>query len=243
MKKKSTELQLKDIQIEQKIKIYISDDIKNKIKYLCQKIAKQEWSGILLYTNKGDINKPYEMQITLQDIIPMNKGNSTYTEYSFNEQGEDKHLDYIILNPEAESWHIGHIHSHNTMEAFFSQTDLKELKDNAGAHNFYLSLITNNYLDCVAKIVTKAEVFFTKKCKYKLFNSLGVPYFLEKENSGKEETNVFYDCEVIMNKEETIVSDFFKNSVQDIIDKEKTKEVTTFFSKTQKNNFYGYYEQ
>lgn len=50
-------------------------------------------------------------------------------------------------NEHLEECRIGHIHSHNTMGVFFSGTDWGELEDNAPNHNYYLSLIVNNFMD------------------------------------------------------------------------------------------------
>jgi hypothetical protein len=157
------------------------DDTLNKIKYLCREIAKVEWSGILLYSVEGTIREPEKMIITLQDIIPMNKGTQAYTEYNFNEKKRDssgyadRHIDYIEENEHALEWHLGHIHSHNTMAVFFSGTDMSELDDNSASHNFYLSLIVNNFMDFTAKVAFRATA------EYKI----SMPYIALDENGNK----------------------------------------------------------
>ena len=40
---------------------------------------------------------------------------------------------------------------------FFSGTDWSELEDNASNHNYYLSLIVNNFMDFCAKVCFIAE--------------------------------------------------------------------------------------
>ena len=83
----------------------------NQIKWLCKHIAKVEWSGVLFYSVVGSIKDPENMQITIEDILPMNKGTQAYTEYSFDERV----LNHMMDTPGADDWKMGHIHSHNTM--------------------------------------------------------------------------------------------------------------------------------
>lgn len=90
----------------------MSERILNQVQYLCQQIAKVEWSGVLFYSVTGSIKKPEDMVLTIEDILPMNKGNQTYTEYNLDERV----IDYMMDNETMEKgWKMGHIHSHNTM--------------------------------------------------------------------------------------------------------------------------------
>lgn len=92
-----------------------------KIQYLCSRISEVEWSGILLYSVKGSIRKPEEMELIAEDIIPMDRGSAGYTEYQYNKKSifnmdefDDKHIDYISencdSNPAVLEWKVGHIH-------------------------------------------------------------------------------------------------------------------------------------
>lgn len=83
----------------------------NQIQYLCQQIAKVEWSGILFYKTEGSIQDPETYKIILEDILPLHKGTSTYTEYTFDERV----IEYMEENEHLEECKMGHIHSHNTM--------------------------------------------------------------------------------------------------------------------------------
>ena len=58
------------------------------MKYLCKAIPEVEWSGILLYEVKGSIKDAKNMSLIVKDIIPMDKGSHTYTEYNFIEETE-----------------------------------------------------------------------------------------------------------------------------------------------------------
>lgn len=200
--------------------------ILEKIQYLCKMIPKVEWSGILLYSVEGDITNPSEMIITLQDIIPMHKGTSGYTEYQFNEKKrdtsgyEDRHIDYVMENSEAEDWIVGHIHSHNTMQVFFSGTDNEELEDNSPCHNFYLSLIVNNFMDFTAKVAVHAKVETTLPATYFASNGKGELYSaFQQDLKIAKDVVLVYDCEINSPKVEVEVDKWFSDSVDAIIKK------------------------
>src|SRR5690606_25480839 len=83
---------------------------------------------------------------------PMDKGSSAFTEYDFDE----RFVEYLMEDEERITYKVGHVHSHHNMAVFFSGTDTQELLDNAGAHNFYLSLIVNNRKEMTAKVAFEA---------------------------------------------------------------------------------------
>lgn len=207
----------------------MSKDILNKIVYLCQLIPEVEWSGILLYTVQGSIKKPNEMRVILKEIIPMNKHSKGYTEYRFNEVSrdlssiDDKMIDYFNERPEAleENWQVGLIHSHNTMPVFFSDTDMSELNDNAGSHNYYLSFIVNNKLDFLAKIASVAETENVVKGEYFANSENGEKYLVgTKEIKVSDKILMIWDCEIEYPKHELRIEDsIFVNNVDDIINK------------------------
>lgn len=141
------------MQFSPDIEVTMPKKIAEQIEYLCSKISKVEWSGILFYSITGDITDPKNFKIKLEDILPMDKGSSAFTSYDL----DNRFIDYMMDNPEAMDWKIGHIHSHNTMDVFFSATDVSELEDNSPNHNYYLSLIVNNYMDFQAKVAYIAK--------------------------------------------------------------------------------------
>lgn len=207
-------------------------NVLHKIQYLCKNIAKVEWSGIILYEVVGSIRKPETMQLILKDIIPMNKGTQAFTSYSFNEAKrdnsgyDDAHIDYMQNNPEAMKWRIGHIHSHNSMGVFFSGTDIEELHDNAPSHDFYFSIIVNNYMEFLAKIafLAKAQTT-TKKIPYVALDEKGKPYTIEEKAFTIEQEKLFLiDCKIDAPREEITVDDSFASQVTYIIEKEKRVE-------------------
>lgn len=211
------------------------DDVLNKIQYLCREIHEVEWSGILLYSNEGSIKDPENMIITLRDIIPMHKGDATYTSYEFTEKSRDlsgysdKHIDYCEENEEALMWTIGHIHSHNNMDVFFSTVDTKELEDNCGSHNFYLSLIVNNKMDFEAKVAVAAKAEGVVETTYEAMDEDGKLYTITENVKlrVKKDTMITYDCKIISNKDSIKLEDknFFEKCVDDIIFKANKPKV------------------
>lgn len=200
-------------------------EVYHQIQYLCKNISKVEWSGALFYTTEGSIQKPETFKITLKTILPLDMGTSAYTEYNLDE----RFMDFIEEDFEERSlWKLGHIHSHNTMNVFFSGTDMAELNDNAPAHNFYLSLIVNNYMDFMAKVAFIGEAKQDiKKVPYMAKDSEGKDYVIETQDFEVNTTKLFiYDCVIDAPKEEVIVSEIFNAQVAKIMEP-KPKPIPT----------------
>lgn len=200
------------------------NDVLNKIKYLCKTIPRQEWSGILLYTIEGSIKQPKDMMITLKEIIVMDKGSAAATEYNFNEKKRDnsgyldRHIDYTNEHEEAIFWKIGQIHSHHSMRVFFSDVDVSELNDNSASHNYYLSLIVNNYMDMIAKVAFRASVDTVVEANYTAIDDEGEPYVIQGSKfTVKKEKLYEYDCDIISNAEQITVPKEFADNVADVI--------------------------
>lgn len=154
---------------------------------MCREIPKVEWSGVLFYKVKGSITKPETFECIITDILPMDMGTSAYTEYEFDQDIAD----YIEEDDERFDWKIGHIHSHNTMRTYFSGTDMSELNDNSEFHNYYLSLIVNNFMDMVAKVAYRAD---TKGFSYTATDEWGNTYI--KEIKMAEQLLIIHDCDI-----------------------------------------------
>lgn len=234
------------MQLKPQSQVIMPKNVLHKIQYLCKNIADVEWSGIILYEVNGSIKKPDTLRLILKDIIPMNKGSKAFTSYNFNEAKrdnsgyEDAHIDYMMLNPNAMKWKIGHIHSHNSMDVFFSGTDMEELHDNAPSHDFYFSIIVNNYMDFMAKIAFMAKATMTtKEIPYIALDENGKPYTIETAFTIEQEKLFLIDCTIDSPKEEIIVDEIFSNQVQHIIDKEKKaiEAKKAAYSQQAKTNF------
>ena len=169
------------------------------------------------------------MELHAEDIIPMDKGSQGATEYEYNKKSmfdtskfDDKHIDYVESmcdeHPEVLEWKVGHIHSHNNMGVFFSGVDMKELEDNAKSHNFYLSLVVNNKMETVAKVISYAEAKHIFEGSFKAKDENGDDYEVEKGtfNFHKTLTKIF-DCEIIKDEKVIRVDARFQTYVDEII--------------------------
>ena len=214
----------------------------NQIRYLCQQIAKVEWSGVLYYKTEGSIKDPANMVLTLEEILPLNKGTGSYTEYEFGKA----FVEHMMENEHLDDCKVAHIHSHHSMSVFFSVTDWSELEDNAPNHNIYLSLIVNNSRDFCAKICFIVESADTKKFDFTAKDENGEKYVYSSENYEVNNRKlIVYDCDIIAPIEKDIlyegtiikgynkpiiVDDSFKVKVNTIIEEaNKRVTVTTSF--------------
>ena len=159
-----------------------------------------EWSGILFYSIKGGIEDPSKMKIIIEDILPMDKGNTSFTKYDFDERFED----YLMENPKHMDYYVGHVHSHHNMGVFFSGTDNAELVENSGAHNFYLSLIVNNHGDRIAKVAFRGTVEFESEIMQYAKNEKGEDYPIAKRMVQLKEEEVYVYDTVIKSKTKAV---------------------------------------
>lgn len=206
------------------------EKVLNQIKYLCKKIPRVEWSGVLFYSVEGSIKEPENLVFTLENILPMHKGTSGYTEYELGESV----IEYMMENEEAENWKMGHIHSHNTMNVFFSGTDWSELEDNAPNHNFYLSLIVNNFMDFCAKVCFIAE---SDKAQFTAKDENGKRYHYSLDEVSETKL-VVYDCDIESPVNVIEVEDDFRDKVNHIIEEAEAKptpRITGFSTVTTSN--------
>ena len=138
--------------LAESIKVVITEDFLNKVKFLCNSVRSKEWSGIVWYKHAGTIKDIENFSITPIDILLMDIGTQSHTEYKFTHEVTD-----FVMKKELFMYKFGHIHSHNTMSVFFSGEDDNELNHNCDTHNYYFSLIVNNYMDMIAKVVFRAK--------------------------------------------------------------------------------------
>lgn len=211
----STSQKLERLHLTNKVKLTIPDDVIYKIKYLCKSIAKDEWSGVLFYQVEGSIKDTANMNIILKDILLMDKGDKTNTKFNWDEDV----VEYQMNNPESIEWLKGHIHSHNTMAVFFSGTDWDELNDNCTAHNFYLSVIVNNFIDIEAKVAFTAESTNKYSCK----DEDGNNYILTVSHDGFKPYMFTYDCVIDIPEHQIVVPDEFKDRITLIEEKAAKK--------------------
>ena len=101
---------------------------------------------------------------------------------------------------------------------FFSGVDIKELEDNAKNHNFYLSLIVNNKMETVAKVISYAEAKHIFEGSFKAKDENGDDYEIEKGTFDFHKTlTKTFDCQIIKDEQVIRVDARFQTYVDEII--------------------------
>jgi proteasome lid subunit RPN8/RPN11 len=199
------------------IKLIISPSLQAQVLYLCSRINRDEWSGILLYDIvEGEIGEP-GCVIKAEELYFQDIGNSVYTEYEYNTE----FVQFMIDNPQYLDMKKGHIHSHNNMGVFFSNTDNKELIDNSEFHNFYLSLIVNNFNDMTAKVAFRASTKHSITSTFTFNDSTGAKRSRNLEETKEELSFFYYDCEI---DSSPLLSEEFLKRVVEIEKENKEKQ-------------------
>lgn len=132
----------------------IKDSLAEKMRYLCRRYDDREWSGLLFYSSspmKGGF------KLVAEDLFLMDIGSEAYTEYEMDKESMPDATMYMVEHG-LTGMHIGHVHSHNKMNVFFSGTDKGTLEETALSMQPFLSLIVNNAMDMIAMIAWKKEV-------------------------------------------------------------------------------------
>jgi len=137
--------------------VILTEEFQEKVKFLCSNIPHVEWSGILFYKIEGQLNEE-NVAIVPMDILPMDKGSSSFTQFESDERIAEFYQDKRKESgKEIYTWKRGLIHSHNNMSVFFSGTDNDELISEAKDFSQYFSLICNNKLEFCAKVAQSGE--------------------------------------------------------------------------------------
>jgi proteasome lid subunit RPN8/RPN11 len=152
-------------------KITIPEEVESKIRFVCQKIWKDEWSGTLFYKPEGNFEDG-TLNIRCVDIYIMDIGSAAYTEFDMSPDV----ISYMTENPELLDCQMGLIHSHNQMATFFSGTDVNTLREEGFDRNHFVSLIVNNEGTYTADITRKVNTTetVTSEYTYNTFNDEAV---------------------------------------------------------------------
>ena len=158
-------LQLKKME-RSSYKIIITKELEKKIRFVCSKVSKVEWSGVLFYTHEGEFDDG-SLVITAQDMIVLDIGNGTSTEFKCSDPDV---ITYMVDNDLLDCDNAL-IHSHNDMATFFSSQDQAMLAQEGTDRNVFVSLIVNNAGTYTAGITRKiASKIVEEKC-YKTFGN------------------------------------------------------------------------
>lgn len=199
--------------------VQVSQKLQDQIHFLCKEVWNDEWSGMLFYETEGEFGQD-NFKIVANELFPLDIGTQTYTEY---QTSDPELIKFLMANPEARGMKKGHIHSHNNMGVFFSNTDNEELGDNCGFHNFYLSLIVNNKNDMCAKIAFKAKIKSVVNSTLTYKNQDGKDTDKTMTSEKETESILVYKCKVSV-PQGGVVEDTFKSRFQELRTIKKKKE-------------------
>lgn len=142
------------LELKQKGKLIITEDVKKKIDQMHDRVGNTEWCGFIFYEKvEGSISDPKTYVAKTTDIYMMDIGSHSYTESENHTNDVIKMVDRV---PAYMKNRYGLIHTHHSMKAFFSGTDMQELHDNVHLYSYYLSLIVNfdgNWCAKIAKLI------------------------------------------------------------------------------------------
>lgn len=219
-------------------KLVIPREVERKIRHLCGKISAVEWSGTLFYTYNGSY-EDNNLEIRCVDIFPMDIGSASYTEFDMSPDV----IAYMTEHPELLDCQMGLIHSHATLNTFFSGTDAKTLQEEGNDRNHFVSLIVNNAGTYTAAITRKLKVrtISKKTYTYKSFD--------DEEKSGEravetEEEVIAYNYLDIVKEGEPSLSFQEIDERLDLIKKNKeatkakTPPNTSFYSPKNFTNYW-----
>lgn len=134
--------------------LIITQELEDKIRYMCNRFPNNEWSGVLFYTYTGSF-KDNNLQLTAVDFYLMDYGSATYTEFDMSPDICTYMCDNNLLDCQQAL-----IHSHDTMATFFSNTDTDTLLQEGSNRNSFLSLIVNNagnYTAAITRSITHSQ--------------------------------------------------------------------------------------
>ena len=175
--------------------VIVPEYVKSQIDYLHLTYPNKEWSGILAYiTKKGNFNSISDFEFEVIAVYPMDLGKPSYTEFEYNGAIADLYAAIEAYGYSVEEVKTGMIHSHHNMKAYFSGTDMDELRTNAKKHNYYLSLVVNVDEEYAAKVAfpTKVEV----KELHKILDDKGEYIVIPKEKTGESYIIADLDIEI-----------------------------------------------
>lgn len=197
--------------------IVITNKLKNKIDYLHRQVGKLEWSGILIYNLKsGNISNMKDLVFEAVNVYPMDIGSQVSTGFEYTTEDLVNMYDSI---EDAIEMSTGLIHSHHNMQSFISDTDFNEIKNNAGGHNFYISLVVSFDQSYVCKIAFPSVTVVTKTSTVR--NEMGQSVVVS--STQEEESLLLGDLSIVFEEEEELEQWFTDKVVN--IKKAKTAAV------------------
>ena len=126
--------------------------------FFLNKFPSTEWSGPAWYKPHYKKGEKYPIGFSLVHFHPVDLGHGTATTIEAKDTAEILQKTWKKY-PETEKCMMGIIHSHHTMGAFFSGTDVNCLQDNAPIENFYCSTVVASRKDKFAFAIAYKDQF------------------------------------------------------------------------------------
>lgn len=199
-------------------KLIVTPELEQKIRYFLDKFPSIEYSGTLFYTVSGSFETE-DLVINAFDFLLQDIGVSGYTEFN---QSPDV-IGYMVDHPEllGEDVYQGLMHSHHTMGAFFSGTDLATLREEGSDRIHFVSLIIDTkgtYKAAITRVVSE-EMTATGYVKYPTYNG--------KESIGQPVSYSFTKKKLeyfMLDVERPVIANPFKELADRILEVQKQKE-------------------
>ncbi len=200
--------------------LLLTQEIDEKIRYMCSRFPSLEWSGVLFYKHNDETNKKIkDTKLTAIDFYPLDIGSSTYTEFSHSPD----FAGFIANNPEYMDMRQGLIHSHNNMQTFFSGTDNNTLREMTPIYKNYLSLIVNNRGETTVGLGVLSEIEGRRIEKTRVYNhEFKTMLVQEDEIEYNKQVVLKYIGEVIREKVQEHLEEF--ESIVNSLEKRKKEE-------------------
>jgi hypothetical protein len=206
--------------------LYLSESLMHEIEYLHREVGAIEWCGPLLYEKlEGDLAEPETLKIRAHHVFPMDIGSPGYTAATLS--GEDMVALYEQYPQLIESgWKQGLIHTHHTMNTFFSGTDMDELHENTPNHNYYLSLIVNFDGNWMAKVAFIASLKQTSNNLYTFKSTDDEEASFENSTEAEKQVLMTIDMNIVKEGSD-IISQEFKARFQRLKEEKRKRTYNT----------------
>jgi len=223
--------------------VQINQKIENQIRYTCSKLTDQEWAGVIFYKIFNN-EKKKTIWFEVVGFLPQIYGKSGSVET--NPEVEKIQNGYRIKHFKGQKVYTGRIHSHNTMNVFFSDTDNTHLEQMVGNNQPILSIVTNNDGDYFGKFAYYTKDFLNNDIVHSTEITVKIVYEIEIEfkNTIKKLVNTYKNnIKQNLNKnkydlwDEIYPNNFFKQN--EIIPSKKIKTPIVEFCKYYNYNAYN----
>lgn len=153
-------------------KLTVTQNLEDKIRFLCSKLPHTEYSGTLFYTTEGSFETK-DLHIIAKDFYLQDVGSSGFTEFK-----NDVGLASFMVQNGLFDCYTGLLHSHHNMATIFTEgklgsgTDMNTLKSEGSDNNHFVSIIVNNagkYAAAITRKITESLEGISN-IAYKSFN-------------------------------------------------------------------------